>query len=378
MVSLKHTHFSYVLKGICIAYLSLVMGCGSSGSGSEQPTANSPQPPSQGENPSDEAPAVSSESNYPVLVVENVSYADGLAYESSGTSPAAKPQYLDIYYPDNNATNRPVFVFIHGGGFTGGTKTKPEIVAMAEYFASRGWVFASIDYRTTEEMGSIAGSGMSAGELSSFYRGIAPSEWVEFTVEGAVANNLSAGQVQQGIAMYAAQRDAKAAVRWMVANSATYNINLDFVAVGGASAGAITAIALGISEAEDFRDEIPIADDATLSTANLEETYAVKSIVYFWGSNVKLEVFEGVYGLNRYDAGDPELFLAHGTNDVNPATPFSEATELKDIFDPLGVHVELVPLEGAGHGAWNATVDGKGLSELTFDFLVERQGLTVE
>ena len=129
---------------------------------------------------------------------------------------------------------------------------------------------------------------------------------------------------------------------------------------------------------EDFRDEIPIADDATLSTTNLDETYAIKSIVYFWGSNVKLEVFEGVYGLNRYDAGDPELFLAHGTKDVNPSTPFSEATELKDIFDPLGVYVELVPLEGAGHGAWNATVDGKGLSELTFDFLVERQGLTVE
>ena len=72
--------------------------------------------------------------------------------------------------------------------------------------------------------------------------------------------------------------------------------------VGGASAGAITAIALGISELQDFRDEIPLADDATLSTKNLDETYAIKSIVYFWGSNVKLEVFEGVYGLNRYDA----------------------------------------------------------------------------
>jgi acetyl esterase/lipase len=227
-------------------------------------------------------------------------------------------------------------------------------------------------------MGSIAGSGMSAEELSSFYRGIAPSEWVEFTLEGAVANSLSAEQVQQGIAMYAAQRDAKAAVRWILANSATYNINLDFITVGGASAGAITAIALGISELQDFRDEIPLADDATLSTANLDETYAVKSIVYFWGSNVKLEVFEGVYGLNRYDAGDPELLLAHGTNDINASTPFSEATELKDIYDPLGVHVELLPLEGKGHGAWDATVDGKTLSELTFDFLVERQGFTIE
>ena len=30
------------------------------------------------------------------------------------------------------------------------------------------------------------------------------------------------------------------------------------------------------------------------------------------------------------------------------------------------------------HGAWNAVVDGKGLSELTFDFLTDRQNLIVE
>ena len=37
-------------------------------------------------------------------------------------------------------------------GFTGGTKTKVDIVEMAEYYATRGWVFVSIDYRTTEEL----------------------------------------------------------------------------------------------------------------------------------------------------------------------------------------------------------------------------------
>ena len=99
MLNLKHAHFRYALKGIWIAYLSLVMGCGGSGSGSEQPTANSPQPPSQGENPSDEAPAVSSEASYPVLVAENVSYADGLAYERSGTSPAPKPGHWLLHLP---------------------------------------------------------------------------------------------------------------------------------------------------------------------------------------------------------------------------------------------------------------------------------------
>ena len=41
----------------------------------------------------------------------------------------------------------------------------------------------------------------------------------------------------------------------------------------------------------------------------------------------------------------------------------------------LSVDGELVTLEGHGHGAWNAVVDGKGLFELSYDFLMERQNL---
>jgi hypothetical protein len=49
----------------------------------------------------------------------------------------------------------------------------------------------------------------------------------------------------------------------------------------------------------------------------------------------------------------------------------------------LGIYNKLVTLlkpngDPIGHGAWNAIVDGKSLSELTFDFLVERQQLIVE
>jgi hypothetical protein len=88
-------------------------------------------------------------------------------------------------------------------------------------------------------------------------------------------------------------------------------------------------------------------------------------------------VFESIYGVSPYDSDDPELFMAHGTNDRNPTTTFEEATELQGIYESLGIHSELVPLEGQDHGAWSAEVDGKGLSELTFDFLVERQSLSI-
>ena len=307
---------------------------------------------------------------YGVLTYEDIVYASGLAHTQSSVEPSATPLKLDVYCPDSNSTDRPVLMFIHGGGFTGGIKHKPEIVEMGNYYASRGWVYVSIDYRTTEELGDI--DDMSQQEIIDYYAGIAPQEWIEHTFDGAESTK----QIQQSIAMYAAQRDSKAALRWIVANADTYSIDVDEIAVGGASAGSITTIALGISDESDFRDEISIDEDPTLSTTNLNETYDVKSMVYFWGSNVKVELYNTVYEVDRYDENDPELFMAHGDGN-DPVTPYEGALALQDIYDSLGIHSELVTLEGHGHGAWNAVVDEKGLFELSFDFLMERQNLEI-
>ena len=323
-----------------------------------------------GKGGSKDEPVVYEPGPYEVLTYEDIVYASGLAHSKSSTEPSAVPLMLDIYCPDTNSTNRPVLMFIHGGGFTGGVKHKPEIIEMGKYYASRGWVYVSIDYRTTEELGDI--DGMSDEEIIDYYDGIAPKEWVEHTFTGAESTK----QIQQSVAMYAAQRDSKAALRWIVANADTYNISTDQIAVGGASAGSITTIALGISELGDFRDEISIEEDPTLATTNLNETYDVKSMVYFWGSKKKLDVFEAVYGFDRYDVDDPELFMAHGDGN-DPVTPYEGALALQDIYDSLNVHSELVTLEGHGHGAWNAVVDGKGLFELSFDFLMEHQNLEI-
>ena len=324
----------------------------------------------------DANPTVTLEPAYDVVVASDLVYAEGLAHDQTSTAPLPIPLLLDVYAPDTDASNRPLFLFVHGGGFTGGTKTKPEIEAMGEYYASRGWVFVSVDYRTTEELGTLVD--MTEDEVIAYYTGIAPREWIEHAMVPLAAGDLTPKQFQQSLAMYAAQRDAKAALRWTVAHASDYGIDTDFITVGGASAGAITAITLGISEQADFRDEISAEDDPTLSTTNLDERYAVRSMVYFWGSTVKLDLSAAIYGVDPYDADDPELFMAHGTADQNPSTPYSEATELQGIYDGLGIDHELVPLEGAGHGAWDAEVDGQGLSELAFDFVVASQGLNVE
>ena len=339
-----------------------------------------------------ERPSVTAEATYQVLSDLEITFAEGLAHDESSTSPFAIPLKLDVYYPDTSITNRPVFMFIHGGGFTGGTKTKPEIVEMANFYASRGWVFASIDYRTTEELCDAEDIPLCQVKLMEMiesgpaglidlYKGIVPREWIEFILEQSPP---SLKALQQGLAQYTAQRDAKSALRWIVANASTYDINTDYITVGGASAGAITTIALGISNLDDFRDEISVEDDLTLSTTHLDETYDVKSMVYFWGSTAKMDLFEAVYDLEqyqRYDSSDPELFMGHGQAE-DPVTPYSEALELQDIYNSLDIYSELKTLllpsgNPAGHGAWNAVVDGKGLSELTFDFLVERQSLNL-
>ena len=49
--------------------------------------------------------------------------------------------------------------------------------------------------------------------------------------EGAPSN------LNQIYAMYPTHRDAKAALRWIIANADNYNINTDYITVGGGSAG---------------------------------------------------------------------------------------------------------------------------------------------
>jgi len=305
-----------------------------------------------------DSPEVKCDSTYSVILEEGITYGEGLTHDGSMVDPTPKALLLDVYYPDNDSENRPFYMFVHGGGFSGGSRQQEAIVDKAHYFASRGWVFVSIDYRLR-------------GDLGSIFTGVVPDEWL-----AAAMNITDPSQAGQFLAMYLAQRDAKAAMRWVVANADNYNINTDFITVGGGSAGAITAVTLGVSNLEDFRDEISITDDPTLATTNLDQTYEIKSIVDFWGSNAALNALELLYGVNRFDSNDPPLFIAHGTED--PTVLYSEATQLVQFYDSTGVHVELNTLQDSGHGAWGATVDGKSLSDLSFDFLVEQQGLILE
>ena len=298
-------------------------------------------------------PSLSSDAIYNVTLIQDIIYAEGLSHQSINSSNASPISLkLDLYIPDNDSENRPVFMFIHGGGFTGGDKQSYPIGTLANYYASRGFVFASINYRLSDDLGTI------------------PEVWQNYTT------NLDPTLAPQYLAIYPAQRDAKAALRWIVANAATYKINTDYITVGGGSAGAITAITLGISNLEDFRDELDFTTDPTLITTNVSENYSVKTIVNFWGSKVALDSHEFVFHTNKFDSNDPALFTVHGT--LDPTVPYTSATDLQSIYEITGAPFQLHTLEGYGHAAWNATVDGKPLSELSFNYVVSQQELVLE
>jgi predicted esterase len=60
------------------------------------------------------------------------------------------PLMLDVYMPYfDNQTNRPLIFYVHGGGFSGGTRDQPGIQAFCKRLASYGYVVSSISYRLT-------------------------------------------------------------------------------------------------------------------------------------------------------------------------------------------------------------------------------------
>ena len=299
------------------------------------------------------APIVKLNATYEVNITEDITYAEGLSHDSwNSANNSVIPLEMDSYVPDNNLQNRPLLMLIHGGAFYGGSKQQDALVNMANYYASRGFVVFSIDYRLRDHTGTI------------------PQEWIDASSDIPPANH------DQLFAMYPAHRDAKAALRWIIANAENYHINKDYITLGGGSAGAITSIGLGVSELGDYKDEISLSEDNTLSTTNLSQTYEVQTILDFWGSNVSIEILESIYGYQRFDSNDPALFIAHGTED--PTVPFSSAEDLKTICETNEIDFVYYPLEGRGHGPWGATVNGNSLSDLSFDFIVENQSLNVE
>jgi acetyl esterase/lipase len=307
-----------------------------------------------GREPESTPPVSISPSGDLTWTTETITYAQGLSHDGDFNAGRGEEVDLlgDLYVPRTETGPRPALLVVHGGGFLFGERDQDELVSFAEYFAARGWVVLSIDYRLANDYGT------------------APQDWLD-AIESERDSQL---ERFRGKASYAATRDAKAAVRYLHANADGLRVSSDHIAVMGSSAGAQVAVSLGVSEADDFHRELTPEQDRTLPTTNPDASSRVAAVVDFWGGTDVVDARADAFGgTSRWDASDAPILIVHGTEDT--IVPFDQAERIRSEYQASGAAFEFVRLDGDGHAAWAAEVNGLSLQDLSHRFLVREMGL---
>lgn len=223
---------------------------------------------------------------FTAVVRRNVVYGHAI-----GLDGAPVDLLLDLYSPQGDtARDRPVFVFAHGGGFTSGDKATGDAPGWAIAMAQRGYLAASINYR------------------------MGPSP-----VVNPVDTDRERRQIQ------VAQADMQTSVRWFRSLAASLGIDPDRIAVGGSSAGAITALGVAVHS-----DDPVDGEWGGFSSA-------VCTAVSMYGANDAASIGPG-------DAG---AIFHHGT--VDGIVPFELGAATYDAMVAAGLPAQLFAYPGENH-----------------------------
>ena len=281
-------------------------------------------------------PVIWRDAHFDVRNTTNVTYAKGLRCDDSTAGQqkncTAMSLMLDVYEPvakGDDSVRRPAYILSHGGGNSGGVKEQYCFQGSAEFFASRGFVAFNIDYRLAGDHGKLP-----APPAES-------EDWAPSWASG-----------------YPAVRDLKAAIRFVRASAATYGIDPTRIVVSGGSAGATNSVAAGVTFDGDYRDELTVDEDPTLSTTHLEQSDKVQCVVSHWASDGEIDLVTKFdpKKRSRYSAANAPIVEFHGTNDTT--IPIEHARAVQQEYKKTGVPYELHALEGCPHAAW--CYDGKG------------------
>jgi acetyl esterase/lipase len=232
---------------------------------------------------------------------------------------------LDVFRPTGDTeTNRPAVIWVHGGGFRTGTKAATTTVA-SEY-AQRGYLTLSIDYR------------------------LDPGNRCQDVQDGKITDpdELAAETARCERAIFAAQHDTQAVVRFVRANAAAYGVDPGKIAVGGFSAGAVTALHVA------YRSDDPgdVGDDDTVDSR-------VQASLAASGCN---------YDPESIGAGDAPVFLLHA--EFDQAVPFACAQSTAQRAHDAGLVAETMFFSGeathakALYDKYKAQVDARWTSFL--------------
>jgi acetyl esterase/lipase len=231
---------------------------------------------------------------------------------------------LDLTLPDAQPGLRPTVLYLHGGAWRSGGRADPDATHFAPALATRGYVVASADYRLSD------------------------------------------------VAVWpAAFHDCKMAVRWLKANSASYGIDPERIAVVGYSAGAHLAALLGTTTGIAAEDgPAPLAPDVSVrAVVAISGVYDTEAHYRQRSSDAVRQFLGGSPGEvpDRCRLSSPIRFagravphlLVHGMNDKTVA--FGQAKAFEHALRDAGVRVQTLYIENAGHAL---PLDGENLARI--------------
>lgn len=263
---------------------------------------------------------ISAQKRFKNEVFSNVETSLDIQYgEATNLKGASEKLLLDVYSPpkDDTLKKRPLLIFIHGGGFKNNNKTGAFSSIICNGFAKRGYVTASIDYRLGVEK---PGTNKDVAE-----------------------------------AMYRAQQDGKAAIRFFRKYAEKYGIDPDQIFITGSSAGSKTCLAIAYLDESEVPSYIDTKKWGSLEGNSGNNGYSskVNGVLNCWGAIINYQWIQ---------KGDVPLFNTAGTNDET--VPYDSSYDYHGFkYGPyilyqhclqLGIPTAWRPFNGAGH-----TLDNK-------------------
>ena len=180
---------------------------------------------------------------------------------------------LDRYValsPDSRL--KPCLLFVFGGGFVAGTRDNPGSLSYLEYYAQRGYVVVSIDYRLGMK------KAMQAGPINGE---TFPQAWL--------------------MTLAMATGDLYDATAYIVDHAAEWGVDKDMIVASGSSAGAITVL----------MGEYGICNDHPLAQQKLPQGFNYAGVISYAGA-----IFDTQEEM-RWAKNPAPMMLFHGDADRN-------------------------------------------------------------
>jgi acetyl esterase/lipase len=243
---------------------------------------------------------------------------------------------LDVITAGPRSEVRPTLIYIHGGGWAGGSKE--EYAWFPLPFAARGMNLVNVEYR-----------------LSSV--SLAP----------------------------AAVEDCRCALRWVYRHAKEYGFDTTKLVVEGHSAGGHLSLMTGMLDASaGFDNECPGKED--LKVAAIVNYFGIADVpdvlegqnrqdwaVMWFGSLAdRLELARRLSPITYVRSGLPPIITVHGDSDA--LVPYQQAVRLHEALNRVNVPNQLITIRG-GHGTqlWKRDENWKA-QKAVFDFL-EKHGI---